>query len=385
MLHNEPVQVADAFRDRFGTEPEIIVVSPGRVNLIGEHTDYNDGFVLPAAIDKYVTLALSRTDGPTLLFSKEQGEAVPFDVAKLVPGQVQGWAKYPAGIAWALNSKLPNLIGTVAATLPMSSGVSSSAAIELGFATAWNQLAGLGHSPLELAKMAQRAENEFVGVNCGIMDQLAVAMGKSGHAMFIDTKSLEITYAHVPDDLAIVLLDTATPRDLAESAYNERRKECEQACEALGVTSLRYASVNLVEENWGNMSETIYKRALHVVTENARCISFVDALDKRNLLKLGLLMRASHESLRDHYEVSSPALDAMVEAAWDAPGCIGARMTGAGFGGSCVALVEASRVESFLYSTSSRYELTTGKRGNFAVCKPALGTHILAGEGSREH
>lgn len=356
-------------------------IAPGRVNLIGEHTDYNEGFVFPAAIDRYILAASRPTTNQSTMVSRSLGAAQPFDVNLVNPGEVTGWAVYPAGVAWALRQStgvnLPNLESAVDSKLTAESGLSSSAALELAFAVTWNEAAGLGLSNTQLARICQTAENEFVGVKCGIMDQMACALGKAGHAIFIDTKSLDTTYALIPEDLSLVICDTGQPRTLAGSAYNERRLQCEQACAALSVKSLRNARLHDLESRWSEMSETVYKRAHHVITENARCISFVDALDKRNLLKIGLLMRASHESLRDHYEVSSPHLDFMAEAAWDAPGCVGARMTGAGFGGACIALVEESRVEAFIHSTEARFALKSGTEGSFTECRAARGAHIL--------
>lgn len=375
------MHVEEVFRERFGSDPALVTIAPGRVNLIGEHTDYNEGFVLPAAIDRHVKVAISPTEGPSEIFSVQRDRGNAFDTRELAPGTGRGWSGYVAGVAWSMAraSKriLPNVRAVVDSTLPIGAGVSSSAALELAFAVAWNALADLDLPNEELAKLAQVAENEYVGVNCGIMDQMASAMGKSGCAMFLDTKSLEITYARIPDDLVIVLCDTQKSRSLAGSAYNERRKECEAACRALGVTSLRNVPLVDLESHWDSMPETIYNRALHVVTENARCISFVDALDKRNSNKIRMLMQASHESLRDHYAVSCEELDAMAEAAWDAPGCVGARMTGAGFGGACVALVEESRVDAFIRSTGSRYQMKTGTEGVFTSCRASRGAHVL--------
>lgn len=370
------------FQERFGGKPDLITMAPGRVNLIGEHTDYNEGFVFPAAIDRHVKVALRPTDGESRLFSSQRGEGVTFDTRELAPGLRRGWAGYVAATAWSTQRHvkriLPNVEAVVDSTLPIGSGVSSSAALELAFMVAWNEISGLGLEGPDMAKLAQTAENDFVGVNCGIMDQMASAMGKSGHALFLDTKSLEITYSRLPDDMVIVICDTQKTRSLAGSAYNDRRRECEAACRALEVSSLRYVNLSQLEDAWDKMPEPIYHRALHVVTENARCISFVDALDKRNANKIRMLMQASHESLRDDYAVSCEELNMMAEAAWDAPGCIGARMTGAGFGGACVALVEETRVDAFIRSTMGRYEMKTGLKGVYTPCRAARGAHVLA-------
>jgi len=373
--------MAAAFREAFSSEPELVAVAPGRVNLIGEHTDYNEGFVFPAAIDREIYVAARTVDGPSSVQSRELGRGPSFDSRTVEPGQIDGWAAYPAGMAWAIRQQaavaLPNIEALVASTLPMGSGVSSSAAIELAFGVAFNELAGLQIDNKNLALIAQRCENEFVGVSCGIMDQLASAMGKSGSAMFLDTRTLDIEYAPLPEQMLIVVCDTKTPRALTSSAYNERRSQCQAGAEALGVASLRDATMAHLRTAESQMSDVVRRRATHVVTENERCLQFRDALGTNQLTKLGELMRESHLSLRDDYEVSSFELDAMAEACWEAPGCIGARMTGAGFGGACVALVEALALESFCEYVTSAYSRKTGARGELTACKPVEGARLI--------
>ena len=371
--------VEELFFSRFGEIAQIVAVAPGRVNLIGEHTDYNEGFVFPVAIDRYVKVAIGVTDGESKLYSKELGDGVGFNVNKL-SSNIEGWSKYVAGMAYAfikLGISLPNVRMVVSSNLPIGIGVSSSAALEMAAGLAWLEAAGTVLPEMELAKAGQLCENEYVGVNSGIMDQAASACAHAGCAMFLDTKSLEATHAFLPDDLAIVLCDTQTPRSLTTSVYNERRDQCRIACEIMAISSLRYARLEDLDSAWDKMPEVVFRRAHHVITENARCIGFVDALDKNNRQKIHMLMRASHESLRDNYEVSSEALDVMAEAAWDAPGCIGARMTGAGFGGACVALVEADRTDAFLRSVQSRYQTKTGRTGEYLLCKAVAGAHFM--------
>ena len=282
-------------------------------------------------------------------------------------------------MAWSLRGvgDLSNLNAVLNSNIPIGSGVSSSAALEMAFGVAWRQIDGLSLTGPELAKRGQICENQFVGVNSGIMDQMASAMGKSGQAMFLDTRSLEIEYAPIPDQLAIVLCDTNTPRTLAGSAYNVRRAECETACEVMQVNKLRDADLGRLESSREKMDTVVYRRAKHVITENDRCLAFKAALHESNVSLIGKLMHDSHESLRVDYEVSCPELDAMAEAAWRAPGCVGARMTGAGFGGACVALVISDQAESFVSSTLEWFESKIGRPGSAMVCNVSHGARIV--------
>jgi galactokinase len=369
------------FADAFGGEPTLLAVAPGRVNLIGEHTDYNEGFVFPAAIDRQLYVAARVNHGRTRPQSHEMGPGDEFHAATVMPGQVEGWTAYAAGIAWALREEgfedLPDVEAYVLSDVPIGSGISSSAALELAFAVLWNELARLELSPVELAQVGQKCENRFVGVNSGIMDQMASAMGKAGHAMFLDTRSLAVEYAPIPEDLAIVICDTGKPRALTDSAYNERRMQCEAAAQALGVVALRDADLSQLEAKRGALDPTVYRRARHVIAENERCRAFASALGDHDLPKIGEMMRASHLSLRDDYEVSSPELDAMAEAAWAAPGCVGARMTGAGFGGACVALVEKVRYNEFEASVFAGYQRRVEVPGELHKCEAVDGARTL--------
>ena len=370
-------EARNLFEVRFGGPPEVLAIAPGRINLIGEHTDYNEGFVFPVAIDRFAAVAARITPGYCELTSEQLGHGEPFEAAKVEVGKVGGWAKHPAGVAWGLRQMgfedLPNVQALVHSDIPVASGVSSSAALEVAFGWVWNVLARFELDKVELAQLAQKAENGYVGVNCGIMDPLASSLGKEGHALFLDTRSLEVQYVKIPEHLAIVLCDTGTPRALSDSAYNERRHQCELAAKTMGVKSLRDASLELLESKAGEMDGLVYLRARHVLTENARCQGFAGALESGNHLRIGTLMRASHESLRDDYEVSTQELNVMAEACWNAPGCVGARMTGAGFGGACVALVVNQSLGEFLAFVRKQYNEKAQLEGQFSICRAADG------------
>ncbi len=358
-------QATDEYRRLYGTAPAIVTQAPGRVNLIGEHTDYNEGFVFPAAIDRFVWVAASFSSQPEYI-SCELGES-------------GDWAKYPEGVAWVLRQdgfQLRNLRAVVASDLPIGAGVSSSAALELAFAVAWNELEELHLADHALARSCQRCENEFIGLKTGLMDQMASARGRAGYAMFYDTRTQDMVFTRIPEGVSIVVADTTKGRELASSKYNERRESCEQACLIMGVTSLRDCDLAMLED--APLDDVLFRRARHVVTENARCLEFEGALESADRERVGSLMKASHESLRDDYEVSCAELDAMAEACWSTTGCIGARMTGAGFGGACVALVQEESVTSFCKEAAQAYFPRTGIEGRFMVCKAADGARRVA-------
>jgi len=343
-------RVATAFAERTGREPEGVWAAPGRVNLIGEHTDYNDGFVLPTAIDRLVLAAAGRRgDGRLRLWSLQQQGPADLDLAEVGPGLVDGWAAYPAGVAWALGQAGVEVGGAdlvVDGDVPAGSGLSSSAALECATATALAELHGAELDRPALARLARRAENEVVGVPSGVMDQMVSMLGRAGHALFLDTRSLETEQVPLPLEeagLCLVVIDTRARHRLVDGAYADRRAACEAAAAALGVAALRDATPEQVEAAAGVLGDPGLRRARHVVTENARVLAAAELLRAGELDRLGRLLAASHASLRDDYEVSSPELDAAVEAAVDA-GAVGARMTGAGFGGSAIALVPAELV-----------------------------------------
>ncbi len=330
---------------------QVKVFAPGRVNLIGEHTDYNEGFVLPLATEMGIIMEASlRRDNLIKIRSLDMGEETTFSLTELVPGSGKKWWDYPAGVCWALLQEGCHLKGadiSFKGDVPIGSGLSSSAALEVATATAMNYLNELSLDPVKLALLCQKAENSYVGIQSGIMDQFASMLSRPGRALFIDCRSLE--YMHIPLNLAgqeLLIIDSRIKRSLAASEYNRRRAECAEALaligEQLGETraSLRDISIDEIEAVRTRLPETLYRRSLFVVEENRRVLEAVDAFQTGNLAKAGQLMNASHAGLRDCYQVSCAELDVLSETAWESPGVWGARMTGAGFGGCVIALVK---------------------------------------------
>ena len=371
--------IEEAFARRFGAPPTFVARAPGRVNLIGEHTDYNDGFVLPMAIDRATWIALTpRDDRRVRLQSVLFDEEVEIDLDALAHGG-PGWAEYVKGMAWVLREdgeELRGWDGVVTGDVPLGAGLSSSASLELCAARAFAAAADLDWDAKPMAVRAQRAENEWVGLKCGIMDQLVSAAAEEGSALLVDCRSLETTAVPLPADVAVVVLDTSTRRGLVDSAYNERRAQCEAAARALDLPALRDVALGRLVAGAVRLDGTTLRRARHVVTENERTLHAVDALRKGRIETLGHLLDQSHESLRDDFEVSSPALDAMVACARKDPACYGARMTGAGFGGCAVALVRAGKAEPFLTRVLADYQDATGLAPKGYVCRPSAGASV---------
>jgi galactokinase len=365
-------QVAAAFAELTGRSPTILVRSPGRVNLMGDHTDYNDGFVLPAAIEHATWFAAApRPDRTVRLRSLERG-TVELDISELAPTGT--WSDYAAGTLWALGLQESGFDAVMGTTIPVGAGLSSSAAFELGIARIAYELGALSWDPVAAAVAGQRAENEFVGMPCGIMDQLIVACGKAGTASLIDCRTLDITPAGLPDEATVVILDTRTRRRLVDSAYEERRAACERVAATLGIAALRDASIATIDD--AALGATDRRRATHVVTENERTQAMARLLEAGDIAAAGRLMNDSHASLRDDYEVSGPALDTISDIARRQPGCWGARMTGAGFAGCAVALVDAAAIERFRSAVSEQYAETTGNTARLYVTQPADGVSI---------
>lgn len=368
-----------AFVDRFGSTPDLVVRAPGRVNLIGEHTDYNDGFVLPMAIDRAAWIALRpRSDRRVCIHALEMGETAAFNLDDLQKGN--GWAEYPKGVAWALQEDgltLSGWEGVLSGNVPRGAGLSSSAAVEVAVARAFYALANRAWDPAQAARLAQKAENRWVGVNCGIMDQMVSAAAIEGHALFLDCRALTYEHVPLPSGSAVVVLDTSTRRGLVASAYNERRAQCETAARHFGVRALRDVSLSRFQENAASLDPVTLKRARHVIGENERVLEAVEAMRGGDAARLGELFNASHASLRDDFEVTNDALNWMVEIAQAQPGCYGARMTGAGFGGCAVALVEEEAAAGFVAAVETAYRLRSGLEPAIYVCKPAAGGSIV--------
>ena len=368
------------FTQRFGQAPALVVRAPGRVNLIGEHTDYNDGFVLPLAIDRAAWIALRpRDDCRVNVYSIDYHEAREFDITGL-KHEKDGWIEYLKGVAWCLQDAGMNLRGwegVLAGDVPLGAGLSSSAALEMATARAFAAVSDIPWDAVAQAKLGQRSENKWIGVNCGIMDQLISSTGRAGHAMLIDCRSLELQPAPLPAGVAVVVLDTATRRGLVDSAYNERRSQCEAAAAFFQVRALRDVTVAQFESLDGQLDAITRKRARHVITEDDRTTRAVEAMRRGDIVTLGRLMNESHVSLRDDYEVSSDALNVMVEAAQAHKACYGARMTGAGFGGCAVAIVRADAADDFVAATSSAYQAKTGNKPAVYVCSATDGAAVV--------
>lgn len=388
-----PDSLAQSFQEKFYRPPEFTVRAPGRVNLLGEHVDYNEGIVLPVALDRAVRLAVSKTeDQQVTLHALDLGAQVSFNLSELsgkidsAGQELPAWALYPAGVAWSLLEAGLSVTGLQAiytSNLPIGSGLSSSAAVEVGFAIAWQELGGWNRNGMELAILCQRAENAYVRVNCGLMDQFASACGVEAHALYFDTRSLEWEALPLPPGTVIVVADSGIRRNLATSAYNERRAACEQAVKTLRVYlphihSLRDVSAPEFAAYGEYLPQPIRRRAEHVIKEIARVQSAASALRRGEASSFGALMFSGHASLRDLYEVSTPELDALVEIARSLPGCLGARLTGAGFGGCTVNLVEERCAEDFVSRLESLYQERTHRSSQVYLCQASAGAAVEA-------
>jgi len=377
-------KVANAFLDRFGDRPAFIVRAPGRVNLIGEHTDYNDGFVLPMAIDRAIWIALRpRDDDEVYLHSLDFDDSVRFSLDAL-QNTDSGWAEYVKGVAWSLleaGYELQGWEGVIAGDVPRGAGLSSSAALELTAARAFACTApAMPWVPKKMARLCQRAENAWVGVQCGIMDQMISAAGQAEHALLIDCRSLETEAVPLPPQTVVAVLDTTTRRGLVDSLYNERRAQCAAAAAFFGVPALRDVSVEAFEARAQELDAVKRRRARHVITENARTLRAVEVMREGHADALGRLMDASHASLRDDFEVSSDELDEMVACAGREESCYGARMTGAGFGGSAVALVHEDEAEAFARAVAACYQRATGIAPDITICTATAGAEVVVEE-----
>ncbi len=377
-----------SFIQQFGRSPTLSACGPGRVNLLGEHVDYNGGPVLPAAIDRAVSLAAAPTeDNVATIHAIDLGETVSFNLDALasktgLDGQpLPDWARYQAGVAWALKEAglaIPGMQAVFTSTVPIGSGLSSSAAVEVAFATAWRLLTGWKGDMLALARLCQKAENQYVGVNSGLMDQFASACGVKDHALYFDTTTLEYSPVPLPTGTSLVVADSGMRRSLTHSGYNERRASCEEAVRILqqylpNIHTLRDVTSPELAAYSDVLPPVVEKRAEHVVKEIARVHSAVTALRLGETRNFGALMFASHASLRDLYEVSIPELDALVEISRGLPGIIGARLTGAGFGGCTINLVEQEKANEFIEGLEKGYQEKTGRTAQVYLCQASAG------------
>lgn len=376
----------DRFAELFGSPPPRVAVAPGRVNLIGEHTDYNEGFALPMAIGRVAAVAFRpRSDGRLRVHAAAFAETREQELRALAAPGGPGWFAHVAGVAWALAREglhVPGFDAVLDGDVPIGAGLSSSAALEVAVALALSDAAGVAWDPPRLARIAQRAENEYVGTRCGVLDPLVSAAARTGHALLLDCRSLEARPVPLPEAVRFVVMDTGVRRALAASAYNERRAACERAAAALrrldpSLRALRDADDRLLDEARGQLSPEDHRRARHVVGENARPRALAAALEAHDLPQAGRLLNASHESLRTLYEVSCAELDGLTEIARAHPACHGARLTGAGFGGCALALVDADGSAAFCEEVASRYTARFGLPGRLEAVSAGAGARLL--------
>jgi len=380
---HDPEVLRSLHLSRFKTEPEIFV-APGRVNLIGEHTDYAEGFVMPAAIDFATLAGISRRDDEKIvIYSENFKEERTFDAASLPKNGSEDWSDYPLGVIVTLageGHRIPGLSLSLLGDVPLGSGLSSSAAIEVATALAVTSLLGVDYPRPQLARLCQRAENEFVGANCGIMDQFISANGAENHALLLDCRDLSFKLAPIPASVALVIANTMVKHSVAGGEYTTRRAEVEEAAAVIArhrpeVKFLRDATVDDLEK-WGQeMSPNALKRARHVITENTRTVAAADALIHHDLKELGRLMSEAHASYSFDFEASCAEADTMVMLAHNLPGLIGARLTGGGFGGCTINLVEQSSAQEFAKALAASYASETGIVPQIHICHASSGAH----------
>lgn len=386
-LQNRIEALTQKFLEVYGVAPRTIVRAPGRVNLAGEHTDYNDGYVLPIAIDRDILVAASpSTESAVCLYSMNFDRVSAFSLDSISKDTVNDWSNYPRGVVYMLKRTLRPVGGAnlaIHGDVPLAAGLSSSAALEVASAMAFQEMNGFEMDGPEMAKLCQAAENQFVGVNCGIMDQFVSRLGKKDHALFVDCRTLEHEAVPMPKGVKVIVADTMKKRGLVDSEYNARRAQCEEAVSILktylpDITALRDVTSADFRKRGRELPPTVRRRAQHVITENERVLKSVEALRSGDVKLFGRLITESHKSLRDLYEVSCRELDALAEAAWRVPGVYGARMTGAGFGGCTISIVADEAVEDFLERVPQEYRARIGVTPTVYVCTPENGAEVLS-------
>jgi galactokinase len=374
-------QIEKKFLETFGEEPDLVAAAPGRVNLIGEHIDYSDGFVLPFAIkDRTLVAARKRGDSTVRIASAQRrNKIVTVDIAKVKPGLKGEWERYALGVLWALGVK-EGVDVLIDGHVPLGAGLSSSAALECSVATAMNHLFDLGFNLEELARLTQKAENQYVGVPCGIMDQSVSLMATQGSALLLDCRDLSTK--NIPFDVAssgleLLIIDTQAHHALTDGGYAQRRASCESVVANLGIKSLRELTMGQLENSRDLLTETEFVRARHAVTEMKRVLDCVQALSDSNFARVGELINQSHISLRDDYTVSCPELDTAVDAAL-AAGALGARMVGGGFGGSAIALIQASKTTETIKTIEKAFSNKSFKPPRFFTSLPSQGAELIS-------
>ena len=386
-LKDLSAHVAAEFQKHYGRPPRWIAAAPGRVNVIGEHTDYNDGFVLPMAIERYAIMAADSaslsSSSSFSIYDTQFKESATVDISSPVTKGLPKWSNYIRGVLAGFQNrgvKLPALDVAFLSTVPLGGGLSSSAALEVCTATLLEAVTGK-IDPIEKALLAQKAEHDFAGVPCGIMDQFISALGREGHLLLLDCRTRQTQLVPMSDpSVALLVINTNVKHELGSGEYAKRRAECEQAAKILGVATLRDATAGQLEKAKGKMSEVVYRRARHVIGEIERTTHAAEGIRASNWPTVGQLMYASHAALRDDYEVSCQELDTVVEIAEDIGykcGIYGCRMTGGGFGGCCVALVEAKAIDAITQKIAADYHMKTGIEATIFSSLPAAGATIL--------
>ena len=370
--------VIHTFNHKYHTPPAAVISAPGRINLIGEHTDYTGGFVLPTAIDRSIKLAFSPIDEPKVRVHSIDLDEIREVKLTAINHDPENWFEFIKGVAWAMKEMghpIRGWQGVFTGDIPIGAGLSSSAALEIAVVKAFCLASDITLLPTEMALIGKKAEIDWVGVNVGIMDQLISAGGKAGHAMFLDCKTLAYDFVAIPDEVTLVVLDTMTRRELTHSAYNTRRHEVATAENILEVPSLREATLNDLIHKEPDLPQNVFKRAKHIVTENERVQLCVKLMRNGDISGMGDLINESHISLRDDFEVSSAELNTIVEISQGRPGCLGARMTGAGFGGCALAIIENEFLESFTKTVIVRYYKEKGIKPQIYPIRSSSGVH----------